>query len=107
MTEILNEILERYGQEIEISNSTGAAASAKAFLQPSMDKAKAAPYAVTSLGTVDDRQWLCLCRTQLTAGDTVTGEGCRFTVQNSAPCYVGSELSHWWAVLSPQKEVAV
>jgi hypothetical protein len=105
MTEIFYEILERYGQKITVSNPVGTTC-VKAFLQPVADKSKVVSYEVTPLGTVDDRQWICLSKAELAVGDTVTGEDRTFMVQNSVPCYLGVEISHWRAVLSPQKETA-
>ena len=105
MTEIFSAVLTQYGEDVTISNTSGTV-SAKAFIQSTADRTKAWPFEATPLGTVDDRQWICLSRAKLAAGDTVTGTSGTFLVQNSAPYYLGAELSHWWAVLTPRKESA-
>jgi hypothetical protein len=103
MTERLTALLERYGQEVLLSRD-GTATAVRAFFQPVTDRGKAVPYAATSLGAVDDRQWRCLTRAELREGDAVTWRGTVYQVQNAAPVYVGEELSHWWGMLTRQRE---
>lgn len=107
MTERLDGILARYGQEIEIFREGDVPREAKAFFQPITDKGKASPYDVTSLGTVDDRLWRCITRVELSDGDLVSCRGALYRVRTSAAVYVGRELSHWWGILSQEREAAV
>lgn len=105
MTEQLDGILARYGREIELSHE-GACVRTRAFFQPVTDKNKAAPYDVTSLGSVDDRLWKCITRAELSPGDLVSCGGESYRVQNCAAVYAGRELSHWWGVLIQEREAA-
>ncbi len=107
MTERLDDILSRYGQEIEILREGDEPRKAKAFFQAITDQGKASPYGVTSLGTVDDRLWKCITRTELADGDLVSCRGRLFRVRNCAAVYLGRELSHWWGILAQEREAAV
>jgi hypothetical protein len=96
----LDAILARYGRDITLSHG-GSDSVIRGFLQSARQQDKAAPFAVTTLGTVDDRLWLLLTRAELSAEDTVTcGDG-TFTVRTAAPVYLGDTVCHWWAALSP------
>lgn len=105
MTELLDGILARYGQEVTVTGTSGTAA-ARAFLQPVTEHGKAAPFRVTPLGTVDDRFWIYLGRTEVKEGDTVQSGMDRFCVKNSMAVRIGGELSHYWAALTPEGEAA-
>ncbi len=107
MTERLDDILSRYGQEIEILRKGDEPRKAKAFFQAVTDKGKASPYDVTSLGTVDDRLWKCITRTGLADGDLVSCRGVVYRVRTCAAVYLGRELSHWRGILAQEREAAV
>lgn len=102
MNDLFEAVLLRYGREIIINGI----AEARAFLQPVTDRSKAASYTVTSLGTVDDRLWICLGTRAMNPGDTVICGADRFTVRSGEPVYLGAELNHWWAVLTAEQEAA-
>lgn len=105
MTEILERILARRGADITV-RSGGAERAEKAFLQPIRDRSKAVPYEVTTLGSVDDRLWICMTRAALADGDTVAFSGQRFTVRSCVPVYAGDETAYHWAVLENAGEAA-
>lgn len=105
MTERFGMILAMYGADITICRD-GLETAAKAFFQPVTERDKAAPYAVTSLGAVDDRQWRCLTRAELRDGDTVRWHGAAYEVRTAAAVYAGKELSHWWGILTKRREAA-
>lgn len=105
MTERFAGVLERYGMDITVCRGLSETA-AKAFFQPVAEPDKAAPYAVTSLGDVDDRRWRCLTRTELHDGDTVFCGGTAYQVETVAAVYAGKELSHWWGILTKRREAA-
>lgn len=105
MTERFISVLERYGREITVRHGETETA-AKAFFQPITERSKAAPYTVTSLGTVDDRQWRCLTRAALYDGDVVLCGDEVYQVDTAAAVYAGNELSHWWGILTKRREAA-
>jgi len=107
VTERLDGILARYGQDIEILREGDEPRKAKAFIQAVTDQGKASPYDVTSLGTVDDRLWRCITRVELADGDLVSCRDRLYRVQTSAAVYLGRELSHWWGILAQEREAAV
>ena len=103
MTEVLRAVLNRYGRALTLTHG-GTAAAVRGFLQPLSQRSKAAPYAVTALGTADDRRWLLLTGAEVADGDLVACGGDRYTVRTCAAQYIGSELSHWEAVLERARE---
>ena len=105
MTTLLEKALARYGQTVTVTHD-GVESTTKAFLEPETKSDWTAPYAVTALGMLDDRRWICLTGTALWDGDTVAGEQGVWTVQSCAPYYLGEAPSHWWAVLAAKKEAA-
>lgn len=107
MSTLLERILAAYGQTVTVFRVQEDARTVRAFLQGGRDAGEATPFAVTALGTVDDRTWIYLGTAQVEPGDTVAFAGEKFTVQNSQAVWIGDEISHWWAALTPQKEAAV
>lgn len=106
MSTLFERILAAYGQTVTVFHEQEDARTVRAFLQGSRDAGKAEPFAVTALGTVDDRTWIYLGTARVDPGDTVAFEGESFTVHNAQAVWVGDEISHWWAALTPQKEAA-
>ena len=102
MTKRLETVLRRYGQTVTLKDGR----EIRAFVQPVKERGKAAPFQITSLGTADDRDWIYLGRTELTVGTAVTVWDRPFTVKNCQAVWLGEEISHWWAVLSPGREQA-
>ena len=105
MTEMVQQVLKRWGQTVLVIRE-GEPRASQAFLQPAAEKQKAWPFSVTPLGPVDHRMWTYLGRTEVRPGDRVRWQDREFTVRNSMPYYLGEELSHWWATLSPAEEAA-
>ncbi len=107
MSTLLERILAAYGQTVTVFHAQEDARTVRAFLQGGRDAGETAPFAVTPLGTVDDRTWIYLGTAQVEPGDTVAFAGDTYMVQNSQAVWIGDEISHWWAALTPQKEAAV
>ena len=103
MTAWVREILERYGQTVTLETAEGET-EARAFLQPVQERQEQLPTAATELGWVDGRLWLYLGKAAVRAGDTVLWNGRRFRVRSGRPHYIGTELSHWRAVLERARE---
>lgn len=102
MMDQLRYILRRFGQHASLNDT-----EIQIFLQPLPDNSKAAPYAVTSLGTVDDRRWVAYSLEHTCPGDKITWDGTAFVVQTSEQFALGDTLlAYWRAVLIPAKEVA-
>lgn len=107
MSTLFEHILAAYGQTVTVFHAQEDARTVRAFLQGNRDAGKAEPFAVTPLGTVDDRTWIYLGSAPVDPGDTVAFKGESFTVHNAQAVWVGDEISHWWAALTLQKEAAV
>lgn len=97
------EVLDRYGQSVTMRRGEETV-EAQAFFQPVTQQQEGAPFTVTALGTVDDRLWLYLGMQAVECGDTVIWNGKNFRVRSSRPYYVGTVLSHWWAMLEAERE---
>jgi len=99
MTERLAGILALFGRDVRIIHG-GQETAAKAFLSPVISAADSAPYAVTDLGTADDRKWRLVTRAALADGDSVACGGNIFRIRSCAPVYVGKEFSHYEGILT-------
>ncbi|WP_300412280.1 hypothetical protein [uncultured Oscillibacter sp.] len=102
MTRWVDRILRRYGQEATVERD-GAAEAVRAFLQPVRERDESVPE-TTAVGWLDGRLWLYLGKAAVRAGDTVLWNGRRFRVRSGRPHYIGTELSHWRAVLERARE---
>ena len=102
MTRRVDEILRRYGQEAAIERAEGTEL-VRAFLQPVRERDESVPE-TTAVGWLDGRLWLYLGKAAVRAGDTVLWNGRRFRVRSGRPHYIGTELSHWRAVLERARE---
>ena len=105
MNEWLQEVLDRYGQDVVIQTADSTV-SVHAFLQPVAERKEHVPGMMTELGWNDERLWLYLGQAEASAGDTVAWNGMSFRVRSSRPYYIGQELTHWWASLESAKEAA-
>ncbi len=101
MTERFDRILKKYGQTVSVNGW-----AARAFFQPAREREKAAPFEVSSLGTVDDRRWTYLGRAELKLGDRVEFQGQAYTVRSCESARLGDEIVYWWASLSAEREAA-
>jgi len=81
----------------------GTAECVRAFLQPVRERDESVPE-TTAVGWLDGRLWLYLGKAAVRAGDTVLWNGRRFRVRSGRPHYIGTELSHWRAVLERARE---
>ena len=99
MTERLDRIFRKYGQAVTVNGT-----AARAFFQPARKPEKAAPFKVTSLGTVDDRQWTYLGRTKVGLGDRVEFQGQTYMVRNCEEVRLRDETVCWWAVLTERRK---
>lgn len=102
MTRWIEEILERFGQEVTVEHE-GAAESVRAFLQPIMERNEAVPE-TAAIGWLDGRLWLYLGRKAVEAGDLVRWNGQRFRARSGRSHYIGDTLCHWRAVLERARE---
>lgn len=101
MTECFGRILRKYGQTVKVNDEV-----TRAFFQPAREKGKAAPFEVSSLGTVDDRRWTYLGRTQLKPGDHLEFQGQAYAVRSCEGVRLGDKPVYWWASLAAEREAA-
>lgn len=101
MTECIDRILRKYGQTVKVNGG-----AAQAFFQPARESEKAAPFEVSSLGTVDDRRWTYLGKMELKLGDHLEFQGQAYTVRSCESVRLGDEIVYWWASLTAQREAA-
>lgn len=101
MTGGLERILSRYGQAVRVNG-----AAARAFFQPVREKGRAAPFAVTPLGRMDDRRWTYLGKAEVKPGDLVEFQGRAYAVDNCEGLRLGDETVCWRAVLTVRREAA-
>lgn len=101
MRGMLERILNRYGQETAVNGQW-----TRAFVQPEREQDKAAPFAVTPIGAVDDRDWVYLGQRAVAPGDRVETEEGAFTVRSARPARLGGEVVYWWAALRAEREAA-
>lgn len=105
MTERFETVLQRYGRAVQLC-AGAETTQTRAFLQPVTETDKTAPFQVTTLGTADDRQWIYLGKTALAEGTLVRADGACYRAQSVRAIYAGAELSHYWALLIPEREAA-
>lgn len=102
MTRWVEEILDKYGQEVTVEHED-TAETVRAFLQPITERDEAVPE-TAAIGWLDGRLWLYLGRKAAEAGDLVCWNGQRFRVRSGRPHYIGDTLCHWRAVLERARE---
>ena len=107
MTAVLQDLFERYGLTVRVERDGEGSGERKVFRQPLRENGKEYPFEVTELGTVDDRRWLCILRSELREGDRVRVMERAYTAVNCAAVALGEEISHWRAILIPEKEAAL
>lgn len=101
MTKRIDRILRKYGQAVNVNGG-----ETRAFFQAAREREKAAPFEVSSLGTVDDRRWTYLGRTELKPGDHVEFQGQAYAVRSCENICLGDETVYWWASLTAEREAA-
>ena len=106
MTAALQELFERYGLTVRVERDGEGSCEKKVFLQPVRESVKEYPFTVTELGAMDDRRWLCLLRSELREGDRLWAMGRGYIAVNCAAVTLGEEVSHWRAILIPEREAA-
>lgn len=104
MTEQIDRILSQYGQQVTIERGE-TKKEILAFLQSDNNEAHLES-AADVLGQVDERRYRYLGREKLSPGDSLIWNKQRLQVQTVVPYYIGSELSHYQAVLIPDRRVA-
>jgi hypothetical protein len=110
-TTAFERMLERYGQEVTIyfDGAEAQKVSTRAFIQPVLNRNKSwFQRQYTSLGTTRERLYLYMGAAdvpldQLGQGYLESGEK-QFDVGAAEPVFVGTELSHWWALLTLREE---
>lgn len=101
MRRTLGRILERYGQEAAVNGQR-----TRALIQPKRERDKSAPFAVTPIGAVDDRDWVYLGQAEVSPGDRVETEDGAFLVRNARAARLGGEVVYWWAAMRAEREAA-
>jgi hypothetical protein len=104
----LTGLLARYGQPVDLHPAGQAQGQeVRAFLQPIRETGKA-QYLATPVGARRQDRFLYLGPPEgnLSPGDGSWLEfaGGRYEPETVQPIYIGSALSHWWAVLRPREE---
>ena len=102
----LERIFAGYGSEIRLERGDMPAYMVPAFLQPMENSDKEFPFAVTALGSVDNRLWLCLTREELWEGDRVWFRGTCYEAVNCAEIAVAGETVYWRSLLRMEQEAA-
>ena len=104
----IGSLFERYGQSVTFYYADGTRKETHAFLQTIRETNEQRGQALpTPLGRVGLERVLCLAPSD-SALDTVRGGGCaewrgrRWNVTGAAPIYIGDEVSHWEALLTPR-----
>lgn len=106
MMEELERIFARYGSEIRVERSGMPAYTVAAFLQSTENSGKEFPFAVTALGYVDDRLWVCMTREKLQEGDLVWFRDTCYEAVNSTEVVVAGETVYWRTILRMEQEAA-
>ena len=105
MNEWLQEVLDRYGQDVVIQTADSTV-SVHAFLQPVAERKEHVPGMMTELGWNDERLWLYLGEEALETDDRVMWDTMTFRVRSCRPYYLGNKVTHYWATLERAKEEA-
>ena len=105
MTDWVQEILQRYGQAVTVLSAEGEQ-SIKAFLQPVVQRGETDPGMITGIGTMDERLWVYMGQTALSAGDQIAWNEMVFRVRSSRLYSIGETTVYWWAALEPEREAA-
>lgn len=104
-TAAFGHFLGRYGQRAEIRRrGDPAGIPVRAFLQPMRERGRTLD-TPTPLGNVRNDRLLYLGEPGVPLdqmdGGYLVYLGRRYEVQNAQCVYIGDEVSHWWAVLTP------
>lgn len=103
-------MLDRYGQTVAIHpEGEELDIPVQAFLQPVLNKKESwfqQKYSVLGRGTQELFLYLGPAGLPLDrlGNGYIEGLGKRFNVQAAEAVFVGTEASHWWALLSPREE---
>ncbi len=106
MSTAFQRLARRYGQIVQVFNQGNPdGVNVYAFLQPVLEKREAVVPSPLGMARQDRFLYLGDPKETLEEG-YVAWRGRTFDVMNAQSIYVGSELSHWWAVLTARDEVA-
>lgn len=100
-------ILERCGDDIVLMDGEESQ-TIRSVIQPIAQRT-GTEKAPSPLGLRDEGRYLYLGPPQYPVESRhheIVWRGRHFTVESGHPIYVGSEISHWWAVLIPKDEEA-
>lgn len=106
MREELEKIFAGYGTEIRVERRGMSVFAAAAFLQPVENTDKEFPFAVTALGSVDNRRWICLTRNELQEGDRIWLRETCYEAVNCTEVVVAGETVYWRSILRREQEAA-
>ena len=100
----LERIFAGYGSGIRVERGDMPAYTVAAFLQPTENGGKEFPFAVTALGSVDNRLWVCFTREELREGDRVWFRENCYEAVNCTEVAVAGETVYWRSVLRTEQE---
>lgn len=101
MTEIIHAAIARFGTAVTVIHN-GEAKKACGFIQPVTREGYSQTDMAGPLGAVDQRCWRYIgcAETPVEPGDTIRCGEERWHVHSAAAEKVGTEVSHYWAVLA-------
>ena len=107
MTAMLEEIFEEFGSFLQILRGGEMLPAVKGFVYPAKNSAKEFPFAVTPLGSIDDRHWVCLTQEALREEDRVWFRNECYEAVNCTEICVMGDAAFWRTVLRPEREAAL
>lgn len=110
-TTAFERLLERYGQtaDVYLDGKEPLGVATRAFLQPVLSRKESwFQTQYTRLGAAKEGLYLYLGAADVPLDQLGTGYiesgGRRFDVRAAEAVFVGTEVSHWWALLEPREE---
>ncbi len=100
MNGVLSGILRRYGQSVALEDG----GQALAFVQPILERSEQELPTPLGRRRTDRFLYLGAPELELRCGMGLTCGGKGYRVCCAQPIRVGTQISHWWAVLRPEDE---
>ena len=110
MRTYVDAMIRQYGQELTLRHrENGEETALKAFVQPYLKKQLHPPVAVTPLGAVSEQRWTYIGpgEAELRPGDSLRMGTMVWSIQETRPVCCGKEILYRWALLRPEKEMAL
>lgn len=102
----LKRMLARFGRQVVLRRGEEEPRTGRAFLQAVLERREDWRQSLpTPLGEIRQDRFLYLGEPglPLEEGQVVECMGRDYRVEAAQPIYLGEELSHWWAVLRPER----